>query len=106
MIPGIGHADGTACSDRYDGRHVGGVSRADHHRLHHRPHWRGRSENATSPAGFQAELDRLQERRRPTWTERKLVPLIIDDQTSPTEIVTAVERHLQMGAPGSSRRAP
>jgi branched-chain amino acid transport system substrate-binding protein len=49
----------------------------------------GGSENSTSPAGFEARLD-LQNAQGGV-DGHKLVPLVIDDQTSPTEIATAVQ---------------
>jgi branched-chain amino acid transport system substrate-binding protein len=49
----------------------------------------GGSENANSPAGFEARLD-LQNAEGGV-NGHKLVPLVIDDQTSPTEIATAVQ---------------
>ena len=49
----------------------------------------GASENATSPAGFEARID-LQNAEGGV-NGHKLVPLVIDDQTSPSEIATAVQ---------------
>ena len=49
----------------------------------------GGSENSSSPAGFEARLD-LQNAQGGV-DGHKLVPLVIDDQTSPTEIATAVQ---------------
>ncbi len=49
----------------------------------------GASENGTSPAGFEARLD-LQNAEGGV-NGHKLVPLVIDDQTSPSEIATAVQ---------------
>ena len=49
----------------------------------------GASENATSPAAFEARLD-LQNAEGGV-NGHKLVPLVIDDQTSPSEIATAVQ---------------
>ena len=49
----------------------------------------GGSENASSPAGFEARLD-LQNAEGGV-NGHKLVPLVIDDQTSPSEIATAVQ---------------
>jgi branched-chain amino acid transport system substrate-binding protein len=49
----------------------------------------GGSENSTSPAGFEARLD--MQNAEGGVDGHKLVPLIIDDQTSPTEIATAVQ---------------
>src|ERR1700728_681777 len=56
----------------------------------------GGSENATSPAGFEARLD-LQNAEGGV-NGHKLVPLVIDDQTSPTEITTAVQDAISKGA--------
>src|ERR1700674_2541300 len=55
----------------------------------------GASENGTSPAGFEARLD-LQNAEGGV-NGHKLVPLIIDDQTSPTEIATAVQSAISKG---------
>jgi branched-chain amino acid transport system substrate-binding protein len=49
----------------------------------------GASENASSPAGFDARID-LQNAEGGV-DGHKLVPLVIDDQTSPSEIATAVQ---------------
>ena len=49
----------------------------------------GGSENASSPAGFEARLD-LQNAEGGV-DGHKLVPLVIDDQTSPSQISTAVQ---------------
>jgi branched-chain amino acid transport system substrate-binding protein len=49
----------------------------------------GGSENASSPAGFEARLD-LQNSEGGV-DGHKLVPLVIDDQTSPSQIATAVQ---------------
>ncbi len=49
----------------------------------------GAAENATSPAGFDARID-LQNAEGGV-DGHKLVPLVIDDQTSPSEIATAVQ---------------
>jgi branched-chain amino acid transport system substrate-binding protein len=49
----------------------------------------GGAENATSPAGFNARID-LQNAEGGV-DGHKLVPLVIDDQTSPSEIATAVQ---------------
>ena len=49
----------------------------------------GASENASSPAGFDARID-LQNSEGGV-NGHKLVPLVIDDQTSPSEIATAVQ---------------
>jgi len=49
----------------------------------------GASENSTSPIGFEARID-LQNAEGGV-NGHKLVPLVIDDQTSPSEIATAVQ---------------
>ena len=49
----------------------------------------GGAENSTSPAGFDARID-LQNAEGGV-DGHKLVPLVIDDQTSPSEIATAVQ---------------
>ena len=49
----------------------------------------GAAENSASPAGFEARID-LQNAEGGV-NGHKLVPLIIDDQTSPSEITTAVQ---------------
>ena len=49
----------------------------------------GGSENSSSPAGFEARLD-LQNAEGGV-DGHKLVPLVIDDQTNPSEIATAVQ---------------
>jgi branched-chain amino acid transport system substrate-binding protein len=64
----------------------------------------GGSENATSPAGFEARLD-LQNAEGGV-NGHKLVPLIIDDQTSPTEIATAVQSAISKNAFGIVSQSP
>jgi branched-chain amino acid transport system substrate-binding protein len=49
----------------------------------------GAAENSASPAGFEARID-LQNAQGGV-NGHKLVPLVIDDQTSPSEITTAVQ---------------
>ena len=49
----------------------------------------GAAENSASPAGFEARID-LQNAEGGV-SGHKLVPLVIDDQTSPSEITTAVQ---------------
>ena len=49
----------------------------------------GASENANSPAGFEARLD--MQNAEGGVDGHKLVPLVIDDQTNPSEIATAVQ---------------
>ena len=50
----------------------------------------GASENGTSAAGFDARI--AQQNAEGGVHGHKLVPLVIDDQTSPTEIATAVQQ--------------
>ena len=64
----------------------------------------GGSENSTSPAGFEARLD--QQNALGGVNGHKLVPLIIDDQTSPTEIATAVQSAISKGAFGIVSQTP
>jgi branched-chain amino acid transport system substrate-binding protein len=64
----------------------------------------GGSENGTSPAGFEARLD-LQNAEGGV-NGHMLVPLIIDDQTSPTEIATAVQSAISKGAFGIVSQSP
>jgi ABC-type branched-subunit amino acid transport system substrate-binding protein len=56
------------------------------------------TEFATDPAGFRARID-LQNAMGGV-NGHKLVPLVIDDQTSPTEVVTAVNQAISKGAVG------
>jgi branched-chain amino acid transport system substrate-binding protein len=49
----------------------------------------GAAENSASPAGFEARID--MQNAEGGVNGHKLVPLIIDDQTSPSEITTAVQ---------------
>src|SRR5271166_316238 len=58
----------------------------------------GGSENGTSPAAFEARLD-LQNAEGGV-NGHKLVPLIIDDQTNPAEIATAVQDAISKGVIG------
>jgi branched-chain amino acid transport system substrate-binding protein len=64
----------------------------------------GGSENGTSPAGFEARLD-LQNAEGGVNGHR-LVPLIIDDQTNPSEIATAVQSAISKGAFGIVSQSP
>jgi branched-chain amino acid transport system substrate-binding protein len=64
----------------------------------------GGSENGTSPAGFEARLD--EQNALGGVHGHKLVPLIIDDQTSPTEIATAVQSAISKGAFGIVSQTP
>ena len=64
----------------------------------------GGSENSTSPAGFEARLD-LQNAQGGV-NGHKLVPLVIDDQTNPSEIATAVQSAISKGAFGIVSQSP
>jgi branched-chain amino acid transport system substrate-binding protein len=64
----------------------------------------GASENGTSAAGFEARLD-LQNAEGGV-NGHKLVPLIIDDQTNPSEIATAVQSAISKGAFGIVSQSP
>ncbi len=64
----------------------------------------GASENGTSAAGFQARLD--QQNAEGGVNGHKLVPLIIDDQTNPSEIATAVQSAISKGAFGIVSQSP
>ena len=63
----------------------------------------GGSENATSPAGFEARID--MQNAEGGVNGHKFVPLIIDDQTNPSEIATAVQSAISKVPSGSSPRA-
>ncbi len=64
----------------------------------------GGSQNSTSPAGFEARLD-LQNAQGGV-NGHKLVPLVIDDQTNPSEIATAVQSAISKGAFGIVSQSP
>jgi branched-chain amino acid transport system substrate-binding protein len=64
----------------------------------------GGSENGTSPAGFEARLD--MQNAEGGVNGHKLVPLIIDDQTNPSEIATAVQSAISKGAFGIVSQSP
>ena len=64
----------------------------------------GGSENSTSPAGFEARVD-LQNAEGGVGGH-KLVPLVIDDQTSPTQIITAVQSAISKGVIGIVSQSP
>ena len=75
---------------RGGGNHCVGVPGTDHHRVHHRrDRRRPRPRTRTSPAAFEARID-LQNAEGGV-NGHKLVPLVIDDQTNPSEITTAVQ---------------
>ena len=64
----------------------------------------GASENGTSASGFEARLD--QQNAEGGVNGHKLVPLIIDDQTNPSEIATAVQSAISKGAFGIVSQSP
>ena len=64
----------------------------------------GGSENATSPAGFEARL--ALQNAEGGVNGHKLVPLVIDDQTNPSEIATAVQSAISKGAFGIVSQSP
>jgi branched-chain amino acid transport system substrate-binding protein len=64
----------------------------------------GASEDASSPAGFTARID-LQNAEGGV-NGHKLVPLVIDDQTSPSIIATAVQSAISKGAFGIVSQSP
>ena len=64
----------------------------------------GASETSTDPAGFLARID-LQNAKGGV-DGHKLVPLVIDDQTSPSQILTAVQSALAKGAFGIVSASP
>jgi len=64
----------------------------------------GASENGSSPAGFEARID-LQNAQGGV-NGHKLVPLVIDDQTNPSEIATAVQSAISKGALGIVSQSP
>ncbi len=64
----------------------------------------GASENGDSPVAFEARLD--QQNAEGGVNGHKLVPLVIDDQTSPTEINTAVQSAISQNAFGIVSQSP
>ena len=64
----------------------------------------GGSENATSPAGFDARI--AEQNAEGGVNGHKLVPLVIDDQTNPSEIATAVQSAISKGAFGIVSQSP
>ncbi len=64
----------------------------------------GGAEDGTSPAGFEARID--QQNAEGGVNGHKLVPLVIDDQTSPTEINTAVQSAISQGSIGIVSQSP
>jgi len=64
----------------------------------------GGSQNSTSPAGFEARL--ALQNAQGGVNGHKLVPLVIDDQTNPSEIATAVQSAISKGAFGIVSQSP
>jgi len=64
----------------------------------------GASEDATTPAGFLARID-LQNAMGGV-NGHKLVPLVVDDETSPSFVITAVQDALSKGAFGIVSQSP
>jgi branched-chain amino acid transport system substrate-binding protein len=64
----------------------------------------GASENSTAPAGFKARI--ALQNAEGGVNGHKLVPLVIDDQTSATEINTAVQLAISKGAFGIVSESP
>ncbi len=64
----------------------------------------GASENANSPSGFDARI--ALQNAEGGVNGHKLVPLVIDDQTSPTEITTAVQSAISKGVFGIVSQSP
>jgi ABC-type branched-subunit amino acid transport system substrate-binding protein len=64
----------------------------------------GGSQNGTSPAGFNARI--ALQNAEGGVNGHKLVPLVIDDQTNPTEIATAVQSAIAKGAFGIVSQSP
>ncbi len=64
----------------------------------------GASEDATSPAGFEARID--MQNAEGGVNGHKLVPMVIDDQTSPSEIATGVQSAISQGVIGIVSQSP
>jgi branched-chain amino acid transport system substrate-binding protein len=64
----------------------------------------GASEDGTSPIAFEARI--AQQNAKGGVNGHKLVPLVIDDQTSPSEINTAVQSAISKGAVGIVSQSP
>jgi branched-chain amino acid transport system substrate-binding protein len=64
----------------------------------------GSSQNGTSPAGFKARI--ALQNAEGGVNGHKLVPLVIDDQTNPSEISTAVQSAISKGALGIVSQSP
>jgi ABC-type branched-subunit amino acid transport system substrate-binding protein len=64
----------------------------------------GSSQNGNSPAGFNARI--ALQNAQGGVNGHKLVPLVIDDQTSPTEVTTAVQSAISKGVFGIVSQSP
>jgi len=64
----------------------------------------GASQNSTAPAGFKARI--ALQNAQGGVNGHKIVPLVIDDQTSPTLVVTAVQNAISKGAFGIVSESP
>ena len=64
----------------------------------------GGSQNSTSPSGFKARI--ALQNAQGGVNGHKLVPLVIDDQTNPSEIATAVQSAISKGAFGIVSQSP
>ncbi len=64
----------------------------------------GASENSNSPAGFDARI--ALQNAQGGVNGHKIVPLVIDDQTSPTQITTAVQSAISKGVFGIVSQSP
>lgn len=64
----------------------------------------GASQNGNSPAGFEARI--AEQNAEGGVNGHKLVPLVIDDQTNPTQIATAVQSAISKGAFGIVSQSP
>ena len=86
-----------------DGRR-GDVGGADHHRHDHLAHGTGPSEFSQAPAGFDARI--ALQNAEGGVDGHKIVGIVLDDQTSPTAIATAVQDALSKGAFGIVSDSP
>ena len=64
----------------------------------------GASENSTAPAGFKARI--ALQNAEGGVNGHKIIPLVLDDQTSPTSISTAVQLAISRGAFGIVSESP
>jgi hypothetical protein len=64
----------------------------------------GGSQNGTSPAGFNARI--AMQNAQGGVNGHKIVPIVIDDQTNPSEIATAVQSAMSKGAFGIVSQSP